>query len=81
MDARGLRRLGLSRPQPRALSKDFVPRAPGLISIDLNDQHWHVWRSLAGAGYRPKVVVVEYSWDKGLWPADLVDSIFDIDSS
>ena len=56
----------------QTFARNSVPRAPDLISIDVNDQDWHVWRSLAGAGYRPKVVVVEYSWDKGLWPADLV---------
>ena len=48
-----------------------VPEAFDLLSVDIDDQDWHVWRALAAA-YRPRVVVIEAVYN---YPDDLVSPL------
>jgi len=51
--------------------KHQVPQNIDLLSIDIDGQDWHVWRALGEAGYRPRVLVIEYSSQLS-YPGDLV---------
>mmetsp|Transcript_38511 Transcript_38511/g.67954 ORF Transcript_38511/g.67954 Transcript_38511/m.67954 type:complete len:439 (+) Transcript_38511:26-1342(+) len=53
------------------LQKYQVPKNIDLLSIDIDGQDWHVWHALGEAGYRPRVLVIEYSSQLG-YPGDLV---------
>ncbi len=46
------------------LSKGVRPDKLDLLSIDVDDQDWHIWRALAARGFRPRVVVVEAQFQR-----------------
>mmetsp|Transcript_38513 Transcript_38513/g.67959 ORF Transcript_38513/g.67959 Transcript_38513/m.67959 type:complete len:434 (+) Transcript_38513:26-1327(+) len=53
------------------LQKYQVPKNIDLLSIDIDGQDWHVWHALGEAGYRPRVLVIEYG-SQFAYPGDLV---------
>ena len=65
--------IGLVREEVNAeniaavLAREGAPRAPTLLSIDIDCNDWHVMRAIWAAGYRPVVVVAEHkvSWVGG----------------
>jgi hypothetical protein len=52
-------------------AKYDVPTEPDLVSIDIDFNDWHIWRTI-GTQYRPRVVVMEHNAGLGQWADKVV---------
>ena len=50
----------------KTFEKHSVPKELDLLSIDIDSTDLWIWRALGEAGYRPRVLIIEYNRNWGL---------------